>query len=100
MRVHELLLHQHVGAMSEYPLDHCRHFRRRTGLELGVNTDGVLFAMPIDHDPSTSVACMPLRHQILIAGLIWRGNLSHTCLIRSLLSRYNTLRINYSKNGL
>ena len=43
MRVDELLLDLHIGAVAHDALDHRRHFRGGDRFELRVDTDGVLF---------------------------------------------------------
>ena len=68
MRVNELLLDLHIGAVAHDPLDHRRHFRGGDRFELGVDTDSVLFHMPIDHDALAAIAQVPLGEQIVVPG--------------------------------
>ena len=66
MAVHVVAFHLHVRTMAQHPLDYGGHFGGRAAFELRLDADGFLFDMPIDHDPRTTVANMPLGEQVLI----------------------------------
>ena len=68
MGVDELLLDLHVGAKARDSLDHHRHFRGEDRFELGVDTDGMLFDMPVDHDALAAIAQVPFGEQNVIPG--------------------------------
>src|SRR6266496_919947 len=66
--IDELLFHLHLGTMPQDAFNHCRHLRRRTGFELGVDARRMLFDVPVDHNSFATIAHVPFGHQILVPG--------------------------------
>ncbi len=55
-----------IRAMAQDPLDHRRDLRGGAGLELRIDTGGLLLDMPVDHDPFATIADVPFGHEILM----------------------------------
>src|SRR4029453_12454019 len=63
-----VFLHLHLGASAQQAFKQGRHFRAGDRLQLGVNTGGMFFDVPIDGPPPATIAPMPLAQQVLIPG--------------------------------
>ena len=66
--IDELALDLGVGAVAQHALDHCRHLRRRTAFQLGMDAGCLALDMPVNHDTAAAVAHVPLGHQVLVPG--------------------------------
>ncbi len=56
------------GVVAKDSFDHCRDLGRGTVLQLGVDTGGFLFDVPVDHDPGAAVPVVPFGHQVRFPG--------------------------------
>ena len=68
----------HFGVMTQHALDHRGDLRGRAGLQLGVDAGRLPFHVPVDHHAATTVAEVPLGHQVLVPGSELLGVGRHT----------------------
>ena len=68
MGVDKLLLDLHIGAVPHDPLIIAATSEEENRFELGVDTDGVLFDMPVHHDALAAIAQVPFGEQIVVPG--------------------------------
>ncbi len=66
MTIDKVFLHLHSRTVTQNSLNHRRHFRRGTGFQLRINTGRILLNVPVNHHSPTSIANVPLGHQILV----------------------------------
>ena len=62
--INELLINLHICTVAQNTLNHGSDLRRRTALQLGVDTGGVLLYMPVNHDAASLVPNMPFGQEI------------------------------------
>ncbi len=71
--VHILAIHRHLCAMTDYTFDHGGDFRRRRTFQLRVDAQALLLDVPVDHDPASAVADVPLCGEVLVPGAEMSG---------------------------